>query len=84
MTVVDTTAPQISGVPSAISKITDSDSGEAINFPLPIAYDMVDGDIAVSVVERSRLDLPARQNGRDFHRAQTWPETFRKRPWKSR
>lgn len=48
VTVVDTTAPQISGAPSAISKITDSDSGEAINFPLPIAYDMVDGVIAVT------------------------------------
>jgi hypothetical protein len=45
--VVDTTAPHISGVPSAISKVTASDSGEAINFALPIAYDMVDGDVAV-------------------------------------
>jgi len=48
VTVVDRTAPQISGVPSAISKITDSDRGEAINFQLPVAYDMVDGRISVT------------------------------------
>ncbi len=48
VTIVDTTAPQISGVPSAINKITDSDSGEAINFQLPIAYDMVDGMINIT------------------------------------
>jgi len=48
ITVVDTTAPQVSGVPSAISKVTDSDTGEAIDFQLPIAYDMVDGRISVT------------------------------------
>ncbi|MGH9769711.1 MAG: HYR domain-containing protein, partial [Blastocatellia bacterium] len=48
VTVVDTTAPQISGVPSAISKITDSDTGEAIIFTLPVSYDMVDGGILVT------------------------------------
>ncbi len=46
--VVDTTSPRISGVPSAISKITGSETGEAINFVLPIAYDMVDGNINVT------------------------------------
>lgn len=46
--VVDSIAPQISGVPSAISKFTDSDSGEAITYPLPIAHDMVDGDVVVT------------------------------------
>src|SRR5262245_27142506 len=48
VTVIDTTAPQISGVPSAISKVTDSDSGEAINFLMPVADDMVDGRISVT------------------------------------
>ena len=48
VTVVDTIAPQISGVPSAIIKVTGSGSGEAINFALPVAYDMVDGAIAVA------------------------------------
>jgi hypothetical protein len=48
VTVVDTTPPQISGVPSAISKVTDNDNGEAINFVLPISYDMVDGNVEVT------------------------------------
>lgn len=56
--VVDTTAPQISGVPSAISKITDSDSGEAINFPLPVAYDMVDGAITAQASKASGSVFP--------------------------
>lgn len=45
--VVDTTPPQISGIPSAIAKSTDQESGEAINFLLPTAHDMVDGPIVV-------------------------------------
>jgi hypothetical protein len=58
VTVVDTTAPQISGVPSAISKVTDSDNGEAINFPLPVAYDMVDGAITVTASKASGSVFP--------------------------
>ncbi|HKQ78687.1 MAG TPA: HYR domain-containing protein [Blastocatellia bacterium] len=58
VTVVDTTAPIISGVPSAIGKITDSDSGEAINFLLPIAYDMVDGPINVTASTASGSIFP--------------------------
>jgi hypothetical protein len=46
--VVDTTPPRISGLPSAIAKVTDSTSGEPINFSLPIAYDMVDGNLTVT------------------------------------
>ncbi|MGE0131723.1 MAG: HYR domain-containing protein [Blastocatellales bacterium] len=58
VTVVDTTSPQISGVPSAISKVTDSDSGEAISFPSPVAYDMVDGAIAVTASNASGSVFP--------------------------
>lgn len=58
VTVVDTTAPQISGVPSAISKVTDSDNGEAINFALPVAYDMVDGVVAVTSSKASGSVFP--------------------------
>jgi len=58
VTVVDTTAPQISGVPSAISKVTDSDSGEAINFALPVSYDMVGGAIAVTASNASGSIFP--------------------------
>lgn len=46
--VVDSTAPQISGVPTNISKRTASDTGEAVTFPLPVAYDMVDGSVTVT------------------------------------
>jgi hypothetical protein len=56
--VVDTTAPQISGVPSAIGKVTDSDSGEAINFTSPVAYDMVDGDVTVTASRASGSTFP--------------------------
>lgn len=45
--VVDTTPPRISGLTSSISKVTDSDTGEAIHFALPVAYDMVDGALPV-------------------------------------
>ena len=46
--VVDTTPPQISGIPSTINKVTDSVSGDSITFALPIASDMVDGNVAVT------------------------------------
>ena len=46
--VVDTTPPRISGVPSSIMKVTDSEAGEAIPFALPVAYDMVDGALPVT------------------------------------
>jgi hypothetical protein len=44
----DTLAPIMSGVPSAITKTTGSSAGFALNFSLPIAYDMVDGFLAVT------------------------------------
>jgi hypothetical protein len=56
--VVDTTAPRISGIPSAISKITDSDEGDAITFVLPVAYDMVDGNVAVTASRPSGAVFP--------------------------
>jgi hypothetical protein len=58
VTVVDSTPPQISGVPSAISKVTDSDAGDVINFLLPAAYDMVDGNITVTASRPSGSVFP--------------------------
>jgi hypothetical protein len=48
VTVADSTPPQISGVPSGVTKVTDSDAGDVIGFLLPVAYDMVDGDVTVT------------------------------------
>ncbi len=46
--VIDTTPPQLSGIPSNITKTTGSFAGVALNFPLPFAYDMVDGFVSVT------------------------------------
>ena len=56
--VVDTTAPRISGIPSAIGKVTNSDGGDAITFALPIAYDMVDGNVVVTASKPSASIFP--------------------------
>ncbi len=56
--VVDSIAPQISGVPSAINKVADSDAGDVINFLLPVAYDMVDGNITVTASRASGSLFP--------------------------
>ncbi len=47
VTVVDTTPPQISGLPSTVNLVTASDSGGAVSFDMPVAFDMVDGIVAV-------------------------------------
>ncbi len=46
--VVDSMPPQITGVPSAITRVSGSAAGVSITFPLPTAYDMVDGYLPVS------------------------------------
>ena len=46
--VQDTTAPVMSGVPTAITKVTGSPAGTALNFPLPFAWDHVDGAVQVT------------------------------------
>ncbi|MFN0088386.1 MAG: HYR domain-containing protein [Blastocatellia bacterium] len=56
--VVDTTAPKISGLPSAITMVTDSESGEAISFPMPIARDMIDGALPVTSSRPSGAVFP--------------------------
>lgn len=58
VTVVDSTPPRISGVPSSILLTTNSDNGEAVNFALPIAYDMVDGSIPVTTSKLSGSVFP--------------------------
>lgn len=46
--VLDTLPPQISGLPTAISRVTDNPSGAVISYSLPVAYDMVDGFVTVT------------------------------------
>lgn len=58
VTVEDSTPPKISGVPSAIGKVTDSDAGDVITFSSPIAYDMVDGNVAVTASKPSGSVFP--------------------------
>jgi hypothetical protein len=54
----DTTPPQISGVPSDISKIVGTSSGVAITYPMPVAYDMVDGPLSVTASKPSGSIFP--------------------------
>lgn len=44
----DNTPPVISGVPSKITRTTGSNVGVTVNYPLPVAYDAVDGVISVT------------------------------------
>ena len=44
----DTTAPQISGIPSGITRTTAALNGGTVDFKPPVAYDMVDGWIPVT------------------------------------
>jgi len=46
--VADTTAPVMSGIPSKITKTTASNVGSAVTYPLPVAYDAVDGNVTVT------------------------------------
>ncbi|HZS09735.1 MAG TPA: HYR domain-containing protein [Blastocatellia bacterium] len=48
VTVKDTIAPQISGIPTGITRTTASLKGVAVDYKLPMAYDMVDGWIPVT------------------------------------
>jgi len=43
----DTVPPAMSGVPSKISKTTSSNVGSTVTYPLPVAYDSVDGFVTV-------------------------------------
>jgi hypothetical protein len=44
----DNTPPVISGVPSKITRTTGSTVGVTVNYPLPVAYDAVDGIVGVT------------------------------------
>lgn len=48
VTVVDTTAPTMAGVPSNISIPATSDAGAPVSYPLPTASDIVDGNVPVA------------------------------------
>lgn len=54
----DTTAPQISGVPSNIVRNTASLAGAVVNYRLPVAYDMVDGWLPVTASRASGAHFP--------------------------
>lgn len=54
----DTTAPQISGVPSSIIRNTASPGGAAVSYRLPVAYDMVDGWVPVTASRASGANFP--------------------------
>jgi HYR domain len=54
LTLVDTTAPVLSGVPSGITEDTESPAGAIVSFPSnPSATDNVDGAVAVSCTKHS-------------------------------
>ncbi len=46
--VSDTTPPVMSGIPTKITKTTGSNVGSTVTYPLPIAYDSVDGFVPVT------------------------------------
>ncbi|HMX25206.1 MAG TPA: HYR domain-containing protein, partial [Blastocatellia bacterium] len=46
--VADTMPPIMSGVPSKITRITGSNVGSTVSYPLPYAYDAVDGLVTVT------------------------------------
>jgi len=48
VTVKDTTAPTISGMPSDITKVATSASGEKVSYTSPTATDVVDGKVGVN------------------------------------
>jgi|GEM_PF-1174499 len=54
----DLTPPQISGIPSTITKVTNSQAGSPIFFKYPKAYDMVDGPVNVTPSKPSGSVFP--------------------------
>jgi hypothetical protein len=46
--VTDTQPPIISGVPSTLTKVVSSQAGIGLSYPLPVAYDYVDGKVNVT------------------------------------
>ncbi|HWQ35491.1 MAG TPA: PKD domain-containing protein [Blastocatellia bacterium] len=54
----DTTPPQMSGLPSSIIRNTTSITGAAIDYRLPVAYDMVDGWVTVTATRAPGSNFP--------------------------
>src|SRR5262249_26763808 len=72
----DTMRPIMSGVPTDISKTTGNSVGATITFPLPVAYDYVDGFLNVTSSKASGSLFPIGRTvvtftARDFHGNQT-------------
>lgn len=58
VTVMDSRAPLLSGVPTAVSKPTNAPNGDVITFPMPVAYDMTDGYVPVTASHQSGATFP--------------------------
>jgi hypothetical protein len=58
VTVRDTTAPELSGVPSSIYAVTGSSTGMAVTYPRPTASDLVDPDPRVACAPASGSTFP--------------------------
>ena len=61
VTVSDTTAPSISGVPADITIEATNGDGTAVSYATPIATDAVDGNVAVSCSPASGATFPVGQ-----------------------
>ncbi|MDT4985708.1 MAG: hypothetical protein QOF95_3198 [Pseudonocardiales bacterium] len=53
ITVADTTAPAITGIPTAVSATATSAAGATVTYPNPTASDLVDGTVPVSCLPAS-------------------------------
>jgi hypothetical protein len=54
----DTTPPQLSGLPAAITRFTSSVTGAPVSYIMPVAYDMVDGWVTVTASRVSGSNFP--------------------------
>ena len=68
ITVVDTTAPALAGMPADRSLTTADPDGAVVTFTLPTATDVVDPDPAVACAPASGSLLPGRLDPGDVHR----------------
>lgn len=56
--IADTVPPVMSGVPSKITRTTGSNVGSTVSYPLPYAYDAVDGVVTVASSRSSSFLFP--------------------------
>jgi hypothetical protein len=58
VTVQDTTAPVISGIPADINVLATSEAGAVVTWPAPVAEDLVDGTVLVAALPPSGSTFP--------------------------